>query len=386
LAAYLGVICTSAVVGWRALPRAANPWLLAALLAAVAAHLVESAFAFGSVSTLLVFWLGLGMLAGHTPGRTTWRTADPGPPRPAAERPQSARRAAAAATAVVALCSLPAVLSPVLADLAYMRALAHYAGENPSGQVAWLRRAAALAPDRDLYLVALGLTLAQEAKDKPSDGRRVFLLDQAEAALRQAVSKKSGEPYNHFHLGQVLQIRAEANHLPGALSDAINSQERAAELSPSRATLVDAAGMALQRQGRAEEALVRYSRATELQGPDAERLARMGDCLVALGSYEQAHEMYEAALKLTPRSATAHAGLAELLRRHGDPAAAVESARLAARFQSREWRYREMLALLERDSGNQEEALLEARAAVRFAPPWEQERLRELVAELRAAD
>jgi tetratricopeptide (TPR) repeat protein len=110
----------------------------------------------------------------------------------------------------------------------------------------------------------------------------------------------------------------------------------------------------------------------------------MGDALLAQDRLEEAHASYQAALRLAPRSGPAHAGLARLLRREGRLSEAVEEARRAARFQFRQWRYRELLAILLTEAGLRPEAIKEARAAARFAPPWEQDRLRAWVAELKA--
>jgi tetratricopeptide (TPR) repeat protein len=280
---------------------------------------------------------------------------------------------------------VPIVASPVLADLAYTRALAYQAGRDRAGEVIWLRRAAAAAPDRAIYSVALGLALADDASMERAPRRRAGLLAEAEAVLRDAVAREPLEPYNYFHLGQVLMIRAEAERLPGARLAAARAYDRAAELSPSRALFLDAAGLAFQQAERPEEALARYYAAVELQEPGAERAARIGDCLLMLGRYDRARSSYQLALKLAPRLALAHAGLSELLHREGDLPGALNEARLAVRFQFRVWRYREALAHLEAEMGSPARAVAEARAAARFAPPWEQDRLRALIGELKAA-
>jgi tetratricopeptide (TPR) repeat protein len=373
LLAYLALIGASVKVGWPAMGSGAVPWLPAGLLAAFAAHLVESSFAFASANTLLIFWLGLGMLAS--------------PAGPASvEKVHVARAVRWAISAVLAatlLLFLAVAGSPILADLAYTRGLAYGAGEDVIGQATWLRRAAALAPNRDLYPLALGLALADQAKTEPSASRRRVLLAEAEEAIRRAAAQRPIEPYHRFHLGQVLELKADAERLPSAATEAVEAYEEASRLGPKRAVFVDALALGLHRQGRDGEALVRYAAATELDGPNAERAARIGDCWLALGHNDQARASYEAALRLAPRSAPAHAGQAALLHRAGNVEAAVAQARLAARFQSREWRYRETLARLEQEAGHPREALLEARAAARFAPPWERERLRGLIAELR---
>lgn len=396
LAAYLGLFGTAFAVGWRGQRQPADAWLLAALLASLAAHLVEGAFAFGSASSLFLFWLVLGLLASLTASSPGARGAQqaaslqswPAQPVSGAQAgkalPLPRRRwVLRAAALAAALCLLPVVLSPIVADLAYTRALAYQGGKDPVGRIVWMRRAAALAPDRDLYKVALGLALVGEVPRAASTRRRAVLLEEAESILRQAVTQSPAEPYNLYHLGQFLELRSEAEHLPALLDEAAALFDRAARLSPNRASFHDSAGLALHKLGRWEDALAWYRQAGELQGLGAERSARQGDSLLALGRLPEARANYGAALQLVPRSALAHAGLASLLHREGDLAGALVEARQAARFQFREWRYRETLSRLERESGNRQAALVEARAAARYAPPWESQRLRELVEEVR---
>lgn len=374
LAAYGGLLFAAIAIGRRELHGRSDNWLPAALLSSLVAHMVEGLFAFGSATTLFVFWLELGLLAGLCGGPRAAPT-----PRAASGR---RLRTLPAGIAAAGLC-LPVVLSPVAADLAYTRALAYQGGKDAIGEIVWTRRAVALAPDRDLYQIALGVALADEVLQQTSADRRRALLEEAESVLRRAVAQNPREPYNLYHLGQLVELRSQAESKPEVLGEAAELFDRAAGLSPNRSLFHDAAGLAMHKQGRWEAALARYQRAGDLQGPSAERSARQGDSLLALGRLQDAQARYNSALELTPRSAATHAGLARLLRRQGDLTGAVEAARLATRFQFRDWRHRELLAQLEREAGNHQAALVQARAAARLGPPWERQRLRELVEELR---
>jgi tetratricopeptide (TPR) repeat protein len=240
-----------------------------------------------------------------------------------------------------------------------------------------------LAPDRDLYRVALGVALANQATTQRSAPRRASLLSEAVESLRLAVQRNRADPYTHFHLAEALELRFHSEGLASDLAEAAAAYEQAAALSPQRAIFLDASAQAHLLLGQPDEALARYLRAAQLLGPGAERTTRIGDCLAALGRLDEAREAYLTALEETPRLASARAGFARLLAREGRVEAALEQARLAARYQFREWRYRELLAELEHAASHPEAAIREGRAAARYAPPWEVARLRAQVDDYR---
>lgn len=376
LTSLIGVVAAAVMVGRRALRAWPDRWLPAALLAALAAGFIEALFAFHGATTLLVLVFVLGLLARTA---TTGAGAARGPATPGRSGRARRRLALALATAL-----LVPIASPLAADLAYRRALAYHGAQNQSGELRWLERAAAVAPDRDLYRLALGLALADEVTATPSPSRRASLLREAELSLRQAVAMSPRDPYSHFHLGQLLELRADAERRPELLAAAAAEHDAAAALSPDRALFLDAAGRALRLSGGCDEALIRYRRATTLRGPEAERAAFIGDCLQAIGREREARTSYQAALELAPRAAAAHAGLSRLLYRQGDRSGALDEARLVTRYERRGWRGYEWLGQLEAEAGQRDAAILAARAAARFAPPWEQPRLKAWVAELKS--
>lgn len=373
--AYLLVLGVAIRAGLRRCAGERDPILPAALVGAVAAHLAESFFAYGSITTLLVLWTALGLLASG-PER---RAADHKP-----REPRRWQRVLAAGLALAALALLPVILSPLLADLAYRRALAYHGGENLEGEIIWLRRAALIAPDRDTYPLALGQALVNAAARERNAGRRARLLAEAEASVRQAVRLTAADPYVHFHLGLVLRSRAAAERQAELWLAAARAFDQAAALGPRRSIFLVASGQALLEGGQPAAALDRLYQAMALDGPDAERIAQTGDALAALGREEEALDRYRSALRLNPRLASAHAGLATLATRRGDLSTALEEARQAARADSRNWRYRALLAQLERAAGNRAAARLEARSALRLAPAWERDQLRALLDDLEA--
>ena len=372
LAALLGLFGTVIMRGCRL---ARTSPLVAGLTGAVVAHSVESLFAFGGGTTLTVFWLILGMLGAWDLPASVFKATT--------RRPSSLARLGAAGLIVLVICGSVVALSPVLADLAYRRALAYHGGEDIRGEVAWLARAGRLAPDRDLYPLAEALTLSAEAAVERSSARRAALLSASQMAVERALQLDPLDPFNALHAGEVLDLRAQAERNQAAGRAAVEAYALAAALSPQRAELQDALGLALLRSGRPAEALATFQRGADLQGATAERTARSGDALRALGQLAEARVHYLTAFELDRESAPALAGLAELELRAGDGQAALVAARLAARYESRVWRRQERLADIAATQGAWEEAVRAAHAAIRLAPSWEQQRLRARVAELR---
>ena len=372
--ATVGLAARTALAGLRA---DADGILVAGLLGGLLAHLAETAVAFPSIASLFLSWLLLGLAC---------QRPDSLPPPPVREAPPPLRLAGPAwfAAGLLLLGLAGLACSPVLADVAYTRALAYHGGEDAAGETAWLRRAAALAPYRDLYAVALAEAQSSQVRDERSPAGRAALLDEAEASLRRAIWLRPAEPYNHLDLGLLLELRAEAEASAAARVAALAAYETAVELSPARLVFRDALGAALLRAEQPAAALEVLRLAEQRGEPSADRAARLGEALLALGREAEALASYERALSRNPRLALAHAGLARLYERRGDLVGAAESARRAARFDTRDWRYRELLAGYELRLGDVEAALEQARAAARFAPAWEHERLSALVAELRA--
>jgi Tfp pilus assembly protein PilF len=378
LAAFLGLIWGATRAGLRTAGPRQGDLLAAGLLSSLAAHLVESAVAFPSVVTLCLFWVVVGGLAGGPTRGTSGVLSGPAGPRSAGP---AARRLLA--TGLLIAC-LTLAASPLLADLAYRRALAYRAGEDPAGEVAWLRRATALAPYRDLYPLALAGALAERVPIERSAERRAGLLAAAERRLAQALALRAAEPYSHFDQGRLFELRAQVERQPAGFRLAAEAYATAARLSPGRATFADAQGAALLRAGQPAAALEAFQRAAQVGPPSAERSAQLGDALLALGQPDQAQASYDDALAQNPRLATAQAGLASLLAARGDLVGAAEAARRAVRYQFQDWRLREQLAGLERQLGDLDAAVEQARAAARYAPSWERERLRAEVEALKA--
>ena len=129
-------------------------------------------------------------------------------------------------------------------------------------------------------------------------------------------------------------------------------------------------GLAMQLQGKSDEARTHFRQATELQPDYANGHLHLGDSLRAAGNLEGAMEAYRRALEADPKLVQAHLRLVEALRQQGRIEDAVRQCRQAvwADPRSREVRYN--LAMMLLDTDHVDEGLKELREARRLAPKW----------------
>jgi tetratricopeptide (TPR) repeat protein len=359
---------------------------------ALVAHLVETSVAFPSITSLTIVAVLLGGVAGlwdqstitTRPAARTFRDAPP------------ARLWPLVALPFAMLCAAP-MLMRLQADRAYQRSLALWANEQPFDAIAMTREAARLAPDQDVYALALAQQLLDTAVAAPREnGGRPAVLDgdpDAFALLRQSVESGQAavelaptDPFAWAALARSLGTAADAHAIePSAgLEAAQLAATNAVRLGPQRSKLRDLAGrLALQADAPAD-ALAIFGGTIALEGQDAERLAYVGHAHRELGNLVPAKRAYDQAIRLDERNAAAWWGLSRIHLAAGDPSEALEAARRAARFEMGNWRYRRHLGQLLLHHGLTDEARDELRLAVRLAPSWEWPALRTAIESIRS--
>jgi len=161
--------------------------------------------------------------------------------------------------------------------------------------------------------------------------REANRLDEAFNILGQALAQNPDEPdllYDHAltaeklerfdvlenNLRKLIAVRPDHAHAYNALGysfadrntrleEARTLIERALELSPNDAFIVDSMGWVLYRQGDAEGAVVQLRRAWSLR-PDAEIGAHLGEVLWSTGKREEANRVWDEALRDHPDNET----------------------------------------------------------------------------------
>ena len=135
-----------------------------------------------------------------------------------------------------------------------------------------------------------------------------------------------------------------------------------------RAVTENNLGVALQGEGRLDDATAHYRRAIAFRPDYAPAYSNMGTALRAQGRHEEAVHAYEQALKLQPDFAGAHYNLANLLLDAGNPAAAATEFRRALQSEPASAEVHSNLGIALAASGHGDEAISEFRRAIALDP------------------
>src|SRR5262249_34214301 len=106
---------------------------------------------------------------------------------------------------------------------------------------------------------------------------------------------------------------------PPQLAEAIRFEMAAIALRPHSAAVHNNLGVALDRNGRHDEAIAAYRKAITLQPDFAEAFSNLGVALQKKGRVDEAIASYQQAIRLKPDHAIACSNLASLLANAPDP-------------------------------------------------------------------
>ncbi len=167
-----------------------------------------------------------------------------------------------------------------------------------SGAVPVLREYLQFEPDDHEALTYLAQALGEQGNPA--------LLDEAEAACRQALVLAPGFADALDNLGNVLRVR-------GRLDEAVACYERALLVDPHRASSRHLIGHVLQHCGRLDEAARFYEAARALQPGDPRFHADFGSLSAARGDHDESARHYLAAVTLDPSFVEGHQGQGQAL-------------------------------------------------------------------------
>jgi tetratricopeptide (TPR) repeat protein len=111
----------------------------------------------------------------------------------------------------------------------------------------------------------------------------------------------------HTNLGVALEQQ-------GKLDDAVACFRRAIELAPKLALAHNNLGLALKQQGKLDDAVTCYRRAIQLDPGNAQTHYNLGNALKQQGKLDDAVTCYRRAIQLDPKLAQAHCNLGHALR------------------------------------------------------------------------
>lgn len=130
------------------------------------------------------------------------------------------------------------------------------------------------------------------------------------AMWSDVVAKRPLNPRAHTELGLALEKQ-------GRINDAIAHYSEALRLKPDYAVAHNNLGNALSTQGKLEEAIAHYSEALRLKPDYAKAHNNLGNALARQGKLEDAVGRYREALRINPDYADAHNNLGAALARQG---------------------------------------------------------------------
>lgn len=187
---------------------------------------------------------------------------------------------------------------------------------------------------------ALGLELAAELAGRllelrPDDpiaaqlmarlSRRLRRPTEAKAILEAALERSPRSALLIAELAQLLNERGEHDEAARCAREALESVEAGTSPDEVQATLHEALGLALARQGSLESALDHLSRAVELDGDNRSHAwANIGRCDHLLRRFDAARRAYERSLEIAPNDWEVIRNSAELLVELGDLETAEE--------------------------------------------------------------
>jgi O-antigen ligase len=283
-ALYLAVIAAVVIRGLGAVRRTTGPGgqaLLAGLISAVVAYLLQHQLSFVTVTPAALLWLYLGWIEALIP------RAEP-LPQPAG--PLSARQltpiAAIVAVAALALIAVTNLL-PVAADLYAAQGTALVQDAQWDAGVAAYEKAVRLAPGQDRYHALLAYGHLASGDDEAAFVR-------AEAALAEAARLS---PYDlDYALDQAdLYYRWGVSSDPARLTLALAACRRAAGLSPTDPRIYVGWGRIYRAQGRWQAAIERCETALALDPLHVPAYITLGDLYLAAGNTDMANLAYDGA-------------------------------------------------------------------------------------------
>jgi O-antigen ligase/tetratricopeptide (TPR) repeat protein len=317
LLAYAALVGTAITAGVRAFAQTSNRQVrivLAAGLAAVTGHLVETLFSFQTTTTAALFWLTLGILVAPWVKEAPTKVSVLG-------RRRRMYWLQGALAAILLLAVVPASLIFLMADA--------YAGEadrtatlpDLENSIGAAERAVSLWPKQPAYLEHLSWLHLQRARH---GANRLAHFQAAERALGVARDLLPGDFLVWTGYGELYTEWGLAGDRV-RFTQAENAYRQAASLFPGSAMLYTGWGLVYVAQGRLAEAEMQFHQAVSLDNTDAWAFLHLGNAQLAQGNPDGAEGSFYNALRWAPSMAAPYRGLGHIHRQRGQLEAALEA-------------------------------------------------------------
>lgn len=338
LLAYLAMVGTFLALAWRywrLSGKGEMTFIVAALIAAIAGHLVEIAFGIPIASTSVFFWLyvglivvvGLRLLPALGAGAPALAGAESRPPdaKPkkkgkheaqtrrgaGAKRPSSpafarSRRGFWWAYAVIGLIAVFLALAlnvnPVRADMLFKMGTSYERIGDWQGAIEEYQQAIAIAPHEDYYYLFLGRAFLEVSKSAGSQEEQTTLLREAEQVLLAARQLRPLNPDHSANLGRLYNNWADIMQDDSKRREAIKYFTLATRIAPNNAQLRNELAMALAGVGRYDDAMAEIQHSSQLDSTFVRTNVVAGDIQRWMGKGQEAAASYAKAVLLDPNS------------------------------------------------------------------------------------
>ena len=184
--------------------------------------------------------------------------------------------------------------------------------------------------------------------------------------LEQSANLMAAVPdswYAHRKLGMALESQ-------GRTEEAITHYRRALQINPDAFEVHNRLGMALESQGKLDEAIDCYRQALQLRPGLSETEINLGIALRSQGKLDEAITCFRQALQFKPTSAEAYVNLGIALESQGNPNEAIAQYRQALRLKPAFVEAHNNLGLALASQGGFDEAIAQYRQALQLDPKY----------------
>lgn len=302
LLAYFWLWLIFIVEAWRACRQSNGEEKLfwSGLLASGVALLIYNQFHFSVLSTSLLFWLYLGMLARQRK-ILSFRV-------PAIFTSGPVRMIGFAVFGFAALLLVIVSARPYLADLHFKQGLGYLSSAWPERGLRFLRRAVELNPRVTQYRFSLAQAAKANALRATSIKEKEMYLDELINSYQEAVRWHPGNPVCRHNLGIGLLWRTQIIG-EDRVEEAIGELKEAVRLAPNLAEFSYSLGKAYAVKRDFAKALPCYQKVVEIEPQNLSARHHLAESFCKLGYLEKAAEGWRYILRMDPENAKAQQGL-----------------------------------------------------------------------------
>jgi len=302
LAAYLWLWVTFIVEAWRASRQSIGEEKLfwSGLLASGVALLIYDQFHFSVLSTSLLFWFYLGMLA-HRRKTLSYRI-------PKIFTSGLIRKIGFAVFGLVALLLIIVSTRAYFADLQFKNGLAYLSSAWPERGLRFFRRAVQLNPRVAQYRFSLSEAARANALRATSIKEKEMYLNEILKNYREAVRQNPRDAVSRHNLGIGLLWRTQIIG-EDRLEEAIAELKEAVRLAPNLAEFSYSLAKAYALKRDFAKALPYYQKVVEIEPKNLSAHLYLADTFYNVGCLERAAEEWQLVLRAEPENAKAREGL-----------------------------------------------------------------------------